>query len=264
VVEAVFDEVCEGVVVDKPSEQGLSAGAVRQVVNDSFAEGVQLGEELAVLIGEELLEFLSQVAGISGAVALGADGNLEVAPSDDGGHEEVAKLGLVNDVAEDFELLAVFVNSAIERVVVGGGDDHCGANEIVPGVPGLYQFGAGALAQGGHHLVDVLGDDDEPGTGIEQGLGLADGDGSGPNDYGAATTHFQKYRILPHGKHIIPSPAAEARDNSKEKSSRRSVEGILAVCGANRHISGRVRGGYTVNFGSVCCSWLVIRRGFYE
>jgi len=84
---------------------------------------------------------------------------------------------------------------------------HC-AGEVVPGVPGLYQFRACARAQGCHHTVDALGDHYESCSGIEQYLGLTHGYLAAANDNRAATLQFEKYGILGHDNNILYTEAA--------------------------------------------------------
>jgi len=151
-----------------------------------------------VLFGEDGFEFFPDVGGVGGAGSFCSDGDLEVSARDDGGDEEVAKLRLIDDVAEDFELLGVFVDAFIEGAAAGGGDCEDGADEVVFGVLSLYDFGGGVGAEGGHHVADSLGDDDESGTGGEEGLRLSDGDGAATDYDRTATAQLEEYGVLCH------------------------------------------------------------------
>lgn len=124
-------------------------------------------------IGEEVFEFLSCVCGVCGAVAVGADSDLQWAPVQDGGDVEVAKGRLVDNVAEDFEGLAIFVDLAVEGFIVCRGDDEQGADEVVLGVAADNQFDVGLFAFGLEGFVDVGCDDDDPCTGGAKGADLS-------------------------------------------------------------------------------------------
>jgi len=86
------------------------------------------------------------VCGVCGAIAVGADSDLQRASIQDGWDVEVAKGRLVYDVAEYFKSLAVFVNPVVEWFIVCGGDDEQCADEIVLGVAADNQFDVGLSA----------------------------------------------------------------------------------------------------------------------
>lgn len=152
----------EGVIVNQLVDDGFSFIGVGNKFDNFFSYFFEFLYEPAVRIGEEVFEFLSCVCGVCGAVAIGSDCYLQGASVEDGGDVEVAKVRLVNDVAEYFEGLAVGVNPAIERSVVGGGDDEQGADEIVLGVAAYDEFDVGLFAFCLEGFVDVVGDDDDP------------------------------------------------------------------------------------------------------
>ncbi len=157
-------------------------------------------EELAVLFREDGFEFFSDVCGVGGAGSFGADGDLEAAAFDDGGDEEVAELGDVDDVAEYFELLAVLVDSLVEWAAAGGGDCEDGADEVVFGVGGFDELGGGIGAECGHHVTDSLGDDDEARACGQEGLRLSYGDGAATDYDHTATGQLEEYGVLCHGE----------------------------------------------------------------
>ena len=81
--------------------------------------------------GDYGFEFFSEVSSVCRAVAIGSYCDLEAASFNDGGDEEVAIPGVVNCVAENFELLSVLVYLFVQIFVVGSGDDQSGACEVL-------------------------------------------------------------------------------------------------------------------------------------
>ena len=56
---------------------------------------------------------------------------MERAFLDDGGYKEIAEFGVVNDVAENLKLLAVFVYLSVEFCIICGRDGEKGLGEVV-------------------------------------------------------------------------------------------------------------------------------------
>ena len=175
---SVLDEVFERFVVGQLPQQSFPVGGIGDVFDNLFSKLFQLVEKLAVLLGENCLEFFSCMAGVSGALAFRADSDLQVASLDHGRHEKVAKLRYIDDVAKDLQLLAIFVYLLVERMVVRCRYGQQRPGKIVLGIFGLYEFCVRAPAQGRHHVVDAFGDHDHPGPGVQQGLDLSHGHGS--------------------------------------------------------------------------------------
>jgi len=200
---SVLGEVFERFVVGQLSQGGFSVGGVGDVFNNLFSELFQLGEKLTMLLGENCLKLFSCVAGISRALAFGADSDLQVSTLDHGRHEKVAKLRHIDDVAKDLQLLAIFIYLLVELVVVRCRYGQQRPGKIVLGIFGLYKLGVRAPAQGRHHVVDAFGDHDHPCPGVQQGLDLSHGHGSAADHNRTSRIQFQKYRIFRHGR-IIP------------------------------------------------------------
>ena len=199
----VLGEVFEGFVVGQPPQHGFSVGGVGDVFNNLFSELFQLGEKLTMLLGENCLKLFSCVAGISRALAFGADSDLQVSTLDHGRHEKVAKLRHIDDVAKDLQLLAIFIYLLVELVVVRCRYGQQRPGKIVLGIFGLYKLGVRAPAQGRHHVVDVFGDNNHPGSGVQQSLDLSHGHSTAADHNRTARAQFQKYRIFRHSR-IIP------------------------------------------------------------
>lgn len=106
----VFDEVFERFVFYKAAEYGLSLVGVFDVADNIFSNDFELYDESAMIFGEQVFEFFSDVSSVRGTVPICSDCDLEVASFYDGGDVKITEFRDINDVAEDFELLTVFVD----------------------------------------------------------------------------------------------------------------------------------------------------------
>ena len=86
---------------------------------------------------------------------------------------EIAEGRFVDDVAEDFEGLAVGVYLAVQLGVVGGGDDEEGTDEIILGIGADNQFNVGMIAFCLEGFVDAGGNDDDACAGGAEGADLS-------------------------------------------------------------------------------------------
>ena len=114
----------------------FAVGGGGDLLDDLPADPFQLGEEPAVLLRELGFELLAQVAGVGRTVALRPDRDLQIASLDHRRHEEIAKLRLIDDVAEDLQFLAVLIHLLVDVLVVRGGDDKNGLRDVLFGVLG--------------------------------------------------------------------------------------------------------------------------------
>ena len=71
------------------------------------------------------------MSGVGGAVAVGADGDLQVAAFDEGGGVKIAQFRHIDHITQNFQFLTVVIDLLVQRCVVGGGDDQGGADEII-------------------------------------------------------------------------------------------------------------------------------------
>lgn len=147
---------------------------------------------------EDILQFPPQVSGVGGAIAVGADGDLQITPLDNSGGVEIALLGLINDIAEDFQLLTIMKDLLIECPVMGGGEDQGGPDKIIFSVDRQNKLdigqGQGLFTVGGN----MSSDDRNPGSGRVQGLNLVNRNGSRSDHYRTASCHFKIDRKLSH------------------------------------------------------------------
>ncbi len=105
---SVFDEIFERFVFYKATEYGLSLVRVFDVGDKIFSNDFELYDESAMIFGELVFEFFSDVSCVCGAVSIRSDCYLEVASFYDGWDVKIAEFRDIDDVAEDFELLTVF------------------------------------------------------------------------------------------------------------------------------------------------------------
>jgi hypothetical protein len=96
-----------------------------------LAQAFKLGQEFTVLFGEDFFEFFPDVACEGGAFAFCADSYLQISAFDDGGNVKVAKLGRIDDVAENLKLLAILVYLVIEPVIICGCYNERRLGEII-------------------------------------------------------------------------------------------------------------------------------------
>ncbi len=147
---------------------------------------------------EDFFELLTEVAGVGGAGAFGADGYVEVVTPYCRGHEEITMLRVVDDVAEDFKLLAVPIDLFVDFAIVGGGDGEEGLVEVFDGVLRFDKLDVFAAGELGGEVVQRLINDDDSGAGFDKDLGLSNRYGTTPNDDRSPSANFQKYRELSH------------------------------------------------------------------
>lgn len=105
---SVFDEVFERFVFDKLAEYGLSLVRIFDVADNIFSNYFELNDESAMIFGELVFEFFSDVSCVCRAVSVSSDCDLQVASFYDGRDVKIAEFRHIDDVAEDFELLTVF------------------------------------------------------------------------------------------------------------------------------------------------------------
>ncbi len=105
---SVFDEIFERFVFYKLAEYGLSLVRVGDIFDNLLSYDFELYDESAMIFGEQVFEFFSDVSSVRGTVPICSDCDLEVASFYDGGDVKIAEFRYVNDVAKDFELLTVF------------------------------------------------------------------------------------------------------------------------------------------------------------
>ena len=96
---AIGKEIFEGFVSGQPAQYGFAFGRVNDFFDNVLPYGFKLDDEPAVVIGELVLKFFPQMPGVGWAVAIGADSDLQRAALNDSGDEEIAKVGLVNNIA---------------------------------------------------------------------------------------------------------------------------------------------------------------------
>ena len=151
-----------------------------------------------MVMRDEFLEFSSKLGSISGAFAVGADGDLEIASPDRGGDVEVAQIGDVNDVAEDLERFAVIEYLLIEVLIVCCGDHECGAFNAFFFVALLADIKGDAFEKLFEMRVDLFGDDGDLGLGVDERSDFGDGEGACTDNDGSFSSKIQIYRILSH------------------------------------------------------------------
>jgi len=171
--------------------------------NDSCSNRFQFSDKLPVFLGEELFQLFSDMSSIGGAVSVGADSNLQGASFDDSRDVEIAKLGDIDNIAKDLKLLAILVYLLVELVVVSGCNGKECARQVVLRIGGSYYFNICSGAEGCHHIVDALGDDDNPGAGTKQRLDLSDGDTAGAYHDGATACELEKYGVFCHSLIVL-------------------------------------------------------------
>ena len=110
---AFFDEVFERFVFDKLAEYGLSLVKVGDIFDNLLSYDFELNDESAMIFGEQVFEFFSDVSCVCGAVSVSSDCDLEVSSFYDGWYVKIAEFRDIDDVAEDFELLTVFVDLVV-------------------------------------------------------------------------------------------------------------------------------------------------------
>ena len=110
---SIFDEIFERFVFYKLAEYGLSLVRVGDIFDNLLSYDFELYDESAMIFGEQVFEFFSDVSCVCGAVSVSSDCYLEVASFYNGGDVKIAEFRDVNDVAEDFELLTVFVDLVV-------------------------------------------------------------------------------------------------------------------------------------------------------
>ena len=105
---SVFDEILERFVFYKPAEYSLSPVRLSNIFDNLFSYDFELYDESAMVFGELVFEFFSDVSCVCGAVSICSDCDLKVSSFYDGWYVKIAEFGDIDDVAEDFELLTVF------------------------------------------------------------------------------------------------------------------------------------------------------------
>ena len=110
-LEDPLPELANGIAVGQPGLHLLPVG-LHQL------------RQAAVGGGDEGLEPCAQQARQHRRGATGGDGDLHRIPVDDGRNDEAAQLGGIHHVDRDAAGLRRLRNLAIDRLVVGGGDDH--------------------------------------------------------------------------------------------------------------------------------------------
>ena len=93
-----------------------AAGLVEGLGGDYFAaEVAEVGEPIAGVEGELLVDFFAEALGEGGRGSGGGDGDLQVAAADDGREVEVAEGRVVDGVADDVVGDGFVVDGAIAR-----------------------------------------------------------------------------------------------------------------------------------------------------
>jgi hypothetical protein len=101
-------------------------------------------------------------------VAFSCDSYLQAASPDQRRYIKVAELRLVNNIAPDFQFLAIVVDAFVDGMVIGCSYHQPGAHKVIPGVFGLYQLGILAAAESHHHIVYMLCHDQQACPGLKQ------------------------------------------------------------------------------------------------
>jgi len=97
---------------------------------DLAAEVAEVGEPVAEVERELLVEVFAELLGERGRVAGGGDGDLEVSAANDGRAVEVAEGRVVDGVAEDSGSGGLGEDSAVDGRVIGGSDNEEGSCEV--------------------------------------------------------------------------------------------------------------------------------------
>jgi hypothetical protein len=200
---AFFYEVLERFIVRQSSQYCFSLCRIRYIIEDPFPKRLQLGKKLTVLLGENFLQLFSYMAGISWIMTFSADGYLQIATLNNSRHEKITKLRLVNDVAQDLQLLTIFIYLLIELVIIRCRYCKNRTRKIIFGIFGSYQLSVPAPAMSRQHIVDMLGNHNQSGTRRQNRLGFPHC--HCPTAYydNSAATQLQIYRVLRHG-FILP------------------------------------------------------------
>jgi hypothetical protein len=143
---------------------------------------------------ELLFEFFAETLGQGWALAVGGDGDLELAALDYGAAVEVAMVDVVHGVAKDVTLVSFFEDGGVDLGERSGSDDE----EFAVEVSAFKWFREPinfAVAGPFHELGDELGGHDgNVSTGLEEAGDLGGGDGAATYDQDGSVVEFEKCR----------------------------------------------------------------------
>jgi len=213
---AMFGKILKRIIAGQFAQQDFALVAVWNCLDDASANFSQFFHKLAVAFREDFLQFLSQVAGISRAVSFGADSNLQISAFDDCRDKEIAQFGLICHVAENLQLLAIFVNPAIELCQIGGSNYQDSGHEKVFVVAAENDFCVQLKKNFLNFRQNLFSNNGDASSRLGKPLDFTKGYRSGTDNYRPPAGHLKKNRVFGHIS-IIPSVSPKQQHFLKRK-----------------------------------------------
>jgi hypothetical protein len=195
-------ENLEGCIIDEEAHGGLTLFLVGDTFYDLGPGGFQLFKEPAMVLSDDVVELLPEMAGIGGTCAVGANCDLEAASPDDGCTEEVAAPRFIDAVAEDFLFLSIAVDALVDFGVVCGGDDEGGLADVFLRIGAFDKLDTFRQAECLEGCIDMFGDYDEACACFKERQRLALGDETRPHKQHTTARQLKEYWVLGHNLSI--------------------------------------------------------------
>ena len=109
--------------------------------------------------------------------------------------------------------------------------------DVLLGVPVADQLGPVVGAQRRHGVAGLVGDDHQPGAGLQQRAGLANRHGAAADDHHPSSSELQKYRVLRHKAHYTKA-VIDTTSLCSEEWSRRITDPQFCTPAARRSFNG--------------------------